>query len=245
MAGLSGKTAGFMKTNQTEQAGETGPETTPKIQKKVPSSLQLFLESYGIPWTAALRVAAGMAVLMCAGLVALAVAGRRTFAAARAEEASMQLRQASTATEVTEVMNRYPSSQFLPLAMLKLAHVSYAEENYNLAYTIYEQFSNKYPDHPLALTSEMGKIFCIEAQGQTERALQAFIDFSLRHPDSFLAAEAVFGQGRCLEQLDRKEEARQVYEEFLAAQPRSVWVDRAERALNDVKIELQRKNGTL
>jgi hypothetical protein len=88
----------------------------------------------------------------------------------------------------------------------------------------------------------------MEAQGDTEEALQAFSDFARKNPDHFLTTEAkVFGRARCMESLNppRLDDARTVYEDFIGAETNSVWLARAEQELERINTLIKRGKGTL
>lgn len=237
----TGAQAGQIMTEQTHDS----PGAT-----KVKSSLELYLETHGIPISTAKNLAWSLGSVLLICLVVIFMLWRRSHAASVDEDASRDLfsNRPQTQASLDTLMERCSSSKLAPLIMLKQAHVQYSEQNFDLATTTYERFLKQYPGHELAIVAELGQTFCKEARrtkDDLEAALQGFTEFRKKHPGSFLDAEAVFGRARCMEQLGRLEEARQVYEDFKVANPtENVWQERADANLKVVESELRRSKKT-
>jgi predicted negative regulator of RcsB-dependent stress response len=183
----------------------------------------------------------GTSLLIAVGIAVVAVLGvtlyRRHVEKTQAE-ASAMLYSVKSIQDLDNLVSRYSSTSIAPLASLKLAKSYFDSGNYEMALSKYDEFRQKYPEHPFALVAEVGKMHCAESMGQTEQALTQFSAFLSQHPKHFLAAEALFGKGRCLETLGRYAEAKTLYEDFIAADPKGQWAMRAEEQLAGVKRKL-------
>jgi len=182
-----------------------------------------------------------IALAVCVALVA---AGGGIFyrrhAAAKTEKAAMMLASSRTVQELENIVKDYPSSGAAPLALLKAAKGYFDSGSYDMALKKYDEFRENFADHQMEAAARLGRAHCLEARGQVEDALLAFIAFSTGEPGHFLAPQAVFGQGRCLEQLGRMGEARTVYEDFIAANQDSNWLPLAEEMLETVNRKIER-----
>ena len=235
----------------SEESKENQPASVE--QKHAPSAIQLFLESHGIPLAAAKNMLWTVVTVVLAIVVVIGVFSFRNARARRIEDSSRllldaaaQMYQPNSSARIAMLLDRYPSGKNAPLILLTLASAQYAEGNYVVAGSTYDNFLSKYPDHTLVQIAELGKIECREAQQDNlDTVLADYTAFIAKHPGSFLVPQAVFGQGRCLDQLGRLEEARQVYEDFKTANPDSVWKDKIETALTAVETEIKRRAGTL
>jgi predicted negative regulator of RcsB-dependent stress response len=219
-------------TDPAPEAGARRPETQPEVSPA--DDLQQLRElwrNYGLT----LVVAAGVVIVGVTGLLLYRAHSRRSL-----EEASRRLSSARTAQDLQALVAGQPSSPVAPLAMLKLAQSYFEARNYDLARKEYEDFQARFRDHSLLPAAELGRIHCLEAQGQIEDALEGFTRFAADHPTHFLTAQAVLGRGRCLEAQGRLVEARVVYEDFIASQPKSSWLPRVQETLDSVNRELSR-----
>jgi tetratricopeptide (TPR) repeat protein len=178
-----------------------------------------------------------VAIVVAAGIMLSVSLYRRHLETVRAEAESL-LFKVESVQDLDNLVSRSGTTPIAPLALLKLAKAYYDAGSYELAVKKYEEFKAKYPEHPLTLAGDMGKLHCAEAMGQTEQALTGYTAFAAAHPKSFLAAEAFFGKGRCLETLGRLPEAKTVYEDLIASDPQGPWVMRAEEQLANVKRKL-------
>jgi len=171
-------------------------------------------------------------VAVCAAVIAVSAVRLYKFRKrSNRQEASRLLVQATSSSDLQELMSTYPSTPAAPLSLLKLAKVEYDMGNYTSARGRYEEFARKYPEHDLAAAAAIGQVACVEASDDRQGALEGYRNFISGHPDHFLTPQAVLGEGRCLWKLGMKEEARAVYEDFLAANPDSAWAGNAEEAL--------------
>lgn len=196
-----------------------------------------FLERYRVP------VLVGMAVVVV-GLSAGSI--YRSMQTASQERASRLLSEARTPDQLRDVVDAYPQAAAAPTALLAMAKEYYRVGDYEQARLAYERFTADYPDHELSRIAHMGRIYCAEGEGRMDEALAAFTAFADAHPAHFLAPQAKLGRARCLEELGRLADARVVYEDFIAASSEdAAWTAFAEDALDRVRREIKRAEGTL
>jgi TolA-binding protein len=170
-----------------------------------------------------------MAVIVVAAIATVVV--YRNKKTESIQNAGQILSGARTPQDLQSVVQKHDSTPYAPLAMLKLAKMHFNAGDYSQALTQYVEFQKKYPTHPMVDGAELGRVYCLEAQGQTEEALKGFVAFLTAHPDHFLSSQAMFGQARCLEQMGRDLEAKAVYEDFIVAHPDSPWTIKAKELL--------------
>jgi TolA-binding protein len=89
--------------------------------------------------------------------------------------------------------------------------------------------------------AELGRVMCLEARGDVDKALLEFNSFLLTHPDNYLTPQALFGKARCLQITGKLTDAKIVYEDFIAAYPESKWRQQAESALHMIDRQLRAK----
>lgn len=162
----------------------------------------------------------------------------------RAIEANRKLATAQSASDFENILADHSKSDIAPLAQLALAKLNFDNANYEVAFAQYDEFLSRWADHEMRRTAELGRIFCIEARGQSDalnEAAEAFGAFAAANPDDHLAPQAVFGQARCLEQLGNLPQARTIYEDFITANPQNPWSIRAEELLSAVQRRLDRE----
>jgi len=164
-------------------------------------------------------------------------------ASQREVEANRRLATAQSASDFESILADFAKSDVAPLARLALAKLNFDNANYEVALSQYEQYLAQWPGHAMKQTAELGRVFCIEARGQTDalkEAAAAFAAFAAANPDDSLAPQAVFGQARCLEQLGELTQARAIYEDFVTSHPASPWTIRAEELMAALKRHLDR-----
>jgi tetratricopeptide (TPR) repeat protein len=204
-----------------------------------------FWERHGIPREAATGLLSVVAAMACGIAIVMAFSAYGSKKSEKAEIASRDLQRAQSIEEIQKVADEYGSSEIMALSTLKTAQLHYSAGNFSQARTAYDTFLTDHPEHGFRSTAEMGLLICTESEGQVEAALQGYADFEKTNPGSHLVPEALFGRGRCLEQLGRKEDAKALYEEYLVNNPESLWVGRAERALELVVTDIRRAQGKL
>ena len=108
----------------------------------------------------------------------------------------------------------------------------------------YDDFLDRYAEHPLAAVADVGKANALEARGQLKAAEQAFGTFVRERPMHYLTPQAVMGQARCLEQQGSFEQARVIYEDFIAASGEGPWADRVRQTLEDMDKRMKQPAAT-
>lgn len=203
-------------------------------------AIKAYLALHGVPWDFALHIAYAAAGLIAAGLLVIAFALYRAQAAGKVEDAARRFAQANSASALNEVLDRYSSAELKPAVLLRLGQAQFAEGNYALAYSTYEQFMKLYFEHALAPVAELGLVVCRESQGMTMDAIKGYEEYIAKHPAMFLTPDAELGKARCYETMGRFEEAKQAYDEFLVKHPDSSWTAKAEQAREIVKLRIER-----
>ncbi len=158
-------------------------------------------------------------------------------------KASQLLLHAKSPAQQEAILNQYPSSTAAPAAMLALASGAFHAGALDQALGHYVRFLEKYPEHPMALTAELGALMCHEGRGQTALALDGFSKFAAVHSTHFLVPQALFGKARCLYTLGREAEARSVYEDYISTHVADAWTPIAESALSHMEMEERAKTG--
>ncbi len=208
---------------------------TPRHHDEMEEIKQL-IERYGKP-------ALTILIVVLIAIAAVLITVRRNHS--KEQTASALLSQARSIPDLDAILSDYGKTAVAPNALLSLAKLYFDTSNYEIAYAKYEEFINKYPDHQMLPTAELGRIYCIEARNYDSALSDAatqFGAFAAEHKDSFLAPQAVFGQARCYEQLGQLEEARAVYEDFVANNTEGMWNMRAEDSLNQINKKISASN---
>ena len=184
----------------------------------------------------------GKSILISVIVVAVAYAGMMAYRrhhAAQADLASMALATSQSTEDLQLILDDYGSTPSAPSALLTLAGRLFQEARYDEAQAAYEQFKTKYPDHPMALATDICQAQVTEAAGNPAEAQAQFEAFAAAHPDSYLVPLAQMGRARCLQQQGQLDEARTVYEDFLVEQPEGPWTTMAETNLKLVQRDIR------
>jgi outer membrane protein assembly factor BamD len=97
------------------------------------------------------------------------------------------------------IRNKFPYSQFAPLAQLRLGDVHFLQESYAEAATSYETFRDLYPKHERAAYAlfRIGKSYFLEAPTNiardltsAQRALESYRSFIKKYPTAEQLSEA-------------------------------------------------------
>ena len=165
------------------------------------------LRQYGPP------VAIGLTLAVIIFLAFTFHRHRQEAARAQASELFMQ---AQSPEQLQAIIDDFPGTVTAPIALLSLASERFHGGDYGLAATHYRQFLERYPDHIMRPTAELGLVYCDEAQGLHNEALNGFETFLATHgEDHFLASPARLGKARVLGLLGRFDEARAIYDAIL------------------------------
>ena len=154
--------------------------------------------------------------------------------------AAQMLTAAQSPEQLRVITTQYPDSPSAPVALLSLAANYFDSEQYQLAQQTYRTFGERYPDHPMLLSTRLGKAYCLEALGTVDEALAELDAFIAEYPDHYLMPVATLSRGRCFILKRDFAEARAVYEDYLAAYPDSRWIERMESELIYLEKEMRR-----
>lgn len=184
------------------------------------------------------HILTGVLVVAAIGIVAYRYFGS---SATGNQDAATKLFSAKSPTDIESVISKNPSAPITPIAILKLAKLTFNEGKYDMALSKYTEFKTRFPQHEMIGVAEMGRLHCLEARSQTEEALTGFTAFATTQTNHFLYAEAVLGRARCLEQLGRAKEAIAVYDDFIVAHPKSAWTTKIEDLASALKRKMEEK----
>lgn len=148
--------------------------------------------------------------------------------------ANMALMNATSAGDLEGIIQNHPSTDAVPMAMMRLARERFNAGQTDEAETLYTEFTQKYSQHELFTQAELNLIACKEAKGQLEEAQTSYGAFAKKYAASFLAPSALMSQARCLETLGKLDEARIVYEDIKVNFAESLWAVQAEANLTVV-----------
>ena len=163
------------------------------------------------------------------------------------QEAQQLLASARSTTQFEEIVNRFPTSDAAPLALLSLAKLHFDMGRYGEAIESYEAFLTQWEQHPLSSTAVLGRLFSLEALGATNQIQEAeagFRDFAENNPGHYLYPQARLGEARCKQHLGMLEEARGIYETFLATHPGNPWEMQVEERLLDLERKIRRQQSS-
>ena len=180
-------------------------------------------------------------VLVVVLVVVLGIRRYDGWKANRLATAMTELQQAQSPEELEQLVAK--GGPAVPVARLRLAAIHYAERQYELARSVYEDFLAADRSHPLASEAAFGVAQCKEALGDVAAAAE---DFAALRKGEGLAAwvvpAATIGEARCL-MLQGSDEARdrgkQILDRFLTEQPSQVWATQADeliRGMNRIAI---------
>lgn len=190
----------------------------------------------------------GKSILVSVIVVAVAYAammGYRRHRAAQADLASMALATSQSTEDLQLILDDYGSTPSAPSALLTLAGRLFQEARYDEAQAAYAQFRAKYPDHPMALATDICQAQVTEAAGNPTEAQAQFEAFVASHPDNYLVPLAQMGRARCLQQQGLLDEARTVYEDFLVEHTDGPWTTMAETNLKLVQRDIRTRENPM
>jgi predicted negative regulator of RcsB-dependent stress response len=222
---------------QPVTADEVAPVSEPTAEQTETHQLLGLFREHGQP----VLIGLGLALAIIFGFGAY-----KNYKKSVTLRASQMLMAARSTEQLQQIANMYSSTPSAPIALLALAGQYFDAGQFDLAQFTYAQFEQKYPEHPMKLSAELGRAHCLEGSGQPEQALTAFEAFAATHTNHFLTPMAELSRARCLTQLGRFEDARAAYEGFIVAHPESGWASLAESALLFVDKEMRnRKKGSV
>ncbi len=163
----------------------------------------------------------------------------------RTAAANLRMSTARSIADYESILSEFGRTGIAPMAMLSLAKLHFDNGGYEAALQAYSRFLADWPQHPMATTAQLGRVFCMEAQGHEgaiREALAGFTAFAAQHPQHYLAPQAVLGQARSLEQLGEGDAALTLYEAFIAAHPDNPWALRAEELMTALQRRLTRRD---
>ncbi|MBN2683990.1 MAG: tetratricopeptide repeat protein [Pontiellaceae bacterium] len=185
-----------------------------KLQQQEVQEVKVIIKKYLVPCVTVIAVVC--VGFMVGGLV-------KSLKQSKLDKACMEMQAANTqmANDPTlaiesylALADKYDSSPYAPLALMYAARTKFSQGNYKGAEVLFNQLSEDYPEHELALTAEYCSIICAEEQGLTQEAEKQYESFAKKNGESYLFPAARMAQARCLNVLGRQKEALQIYEEI-------------------------------
>lgn len=185
-----------------------------KLRQQEVEEVKVVVKKYLIPCvTAVVVVCVGF---MAVGLVRSVKQKKLDNACTALQEANaqMSLNPVEAITSYLALAEKYDSSPYAPIALMRAALAKYNRDDYVGAEALFSQVVDKYADHELALTAEYNEIICREERGLVEDAEKQYASFAKKNRESYLSTAARMAQARCLEALGKQKEALQIYEEL-------------------------------
>lgn len=110
-------------------------------------------------------------------------------------------------TKLTEFMEQFPDSRYMPAVLFNLGAVRYRIKDYEDAYGFFEKIATSFPGEPEALKAEFLSGMCLVKSGRTEEALEKLEGY-IKKAGEAAGEEAALTLGGLYYEKGRMEEAR-------------------------------------
>jgi tetratricopeptide (TPR) repeat protein len=144
------------------------------------------------------------------------------FAAVRLPEAGTK-HATTPAADLLKVVEQFPGTRAAERASFLAAAALFDDRKYPQAKEQFEKFLVAHAGSPLSLTASLGVAACLDAIGDSEKALNAYQQLIANNPGSPEAAQARLAIAVLHESRNRPAEALKLYEEIIRVKPPSVW----------------------
>jgi predicted negative regulator of RcsB-dependent stress response len=131
----------------------------------------------------------------------------------------------------------YPSTQAGARALLLAAGLLFDQGDYPRAQGLFERFAREQPESPFLAEALLGTATCLDAQGQTAKALAAYKSISDRHSHEVAAPQAKFALARLYAAQGKFDLARNLLQEVQRAVGYGTLGDEAAMELRDLDIK--------
>jgi tetratricopeptide (TPR) repeat protein len=135
----------------------------------------------------------------------------------------------------TRITTDYSGTATAKLAGFYQAKCQYDLGQYTQAYSSFEKAAQDLKGTPLGDESHLGKILCLEAQGQFPQAAVLAAAFLKDHPDSFLAAEMGLTLSDAYLKANDKSKALEELKRISQTYAGSDWAKEADRRIKDMQ----------
>lgn len=149
------------------------------------------------------------------------------------DEKSRNAALATAADAYTYVKNTMSSSSATPWILFQLGNVYYSLKNYDAAIHEYNNFLDRYSDHPLAPIIKQSLGYAYEEKDLFQEAIKQFEDISAGN--GFLVAQENWDAGRCYEKLGQTADAIRSYTKTIELSPNSTWATMAQYRLSVIR----------
>jgi predicted negative regulator of RcsB-dependent stress response len=191
------------------------------VQLPVSERLWLWFDTYKK------QLAMALAVVVVAALVIWFVIWQRDqkeveAGAALSQVTTSQLEganKAEAAPAYLKIANTYPHSIVGARAVLQAAGALFTEPNYPEAQAQFERFIREYQGSPFMGEALLGVAACLDAEGKTDQAINAYKDLVSHHSTESVIPQAKFSLARLYESQNKPELARDLYQEVERASP--------------------------
>ena len=126
------------------------------------------------------------------------------------------------------------SSNAMPWVLFQLGNVDYSLKSYDEAIRAYNDFLDKYSNHPLAPIAKQSLGYAYEEKGLLKEAIKQFEDI-LAVNNHLFAAQEGWDAGRCYEKLGQTSDAVRLYTKVIELSPNSNWATMAQYRLSAIK----------
>ncbi len=125
-----------------------------------------------------------------------------------------------------KVAGDYPGTTAAEHALLLAGSALFAEEKYKEASDKFAEFIAKYGDRgdsPLLAAAALGKAACLDAQKETDKALEAYKQVSTAYPNDAAAAQAKLASAFLYETKNQPDQALKLYNELAPPEKPNAW----------------------
>lgn len=133
-----------------------------------------------------------------------------------------------------EIINNYPQSQVVSLALFFKGNCLYEEGKYKEASTIYKKQLIQYKKSKSIPFVEVNLGSCYEEEENWEEALKIYEKFVENNPEHMLVPGVYLAIARSYEELNKKELAISTYQKIIALYSDSLWEKTAKFRLKEL-----------
>ena len=131
-------------------------------------------------------------------------------------KASQAVSKAESVEDFLEIHEKYPDTTSGKMALKQAADDLYGDGEYSRSRELYRKFIDTYPKHQLNAWIQNQIGFTYEAEGEYDKALEAYDDVFDYDNYIFIEKQVEFNRGRCHEMKGDIETAKSYYNNLLA-----------------------------
>jgi tetratricopeptide (TPR) repeat protein len=131
-------------------------------------------------------------------------------------EASQAVVKAESVDDFLKIHEKYPDTTSGMVALKQAADDLYGDEEFSRSRELYLKFIDAYPQHPLNAWIQNQIGFTYEAEGEYDKALEAYDDVFDYENYIFLEKQVEFNRGRCYEMKGEIETAKSYFNNLVS-----------------------------